>query len=966
MALLGSASSNLSPILFKGNNEFNGINIFIHSDSSYSMYPVIPAGSTSESKSLFADGTFIEAFQDFLLNRNIGNSLNDYPNLYAFFDEYARSISQSITIANSNGSLNIVDKRVIRGESSGLTTKNNWTNYYAAKSSAIIPKVTDPNSDGLMILSNGNNRLVGVSTDQISEDVHGNIFSIFYAPNTIQSGLVGPYGDVIKSGARFGSKNIVITASNEQSNSGPNMINVDLETQINLPNTFRLSPTDPTFNAPGFYARRYAGYFYVDDPLKNSNDQENISEWISNSTFETIKTPNQGTYSQIGVINADGTAAAGSLQFPVDSSGNNVRDNDYTWMILGYFKPPATGNYDFKLISNNASFLWIGDSAIQVDSITGLPFYVGSTAQAVVSNIGEATRSNYPMEANKYYPIRIVFGNIAGSQTSNVGTLCFAFKSSTSTNTWTTIGTGFFYGGINTWTQNQSEFFPPILDTVTKKINGVGGEVADRKYQIISLSSYTSNDGYDGVLFYPPGSTAPYKYVDLQNQTLVESFEAPTTAITRAWSPSYAVPPISYSITSPALQGGSAGSSGAIIKVDKYDSFYQASVTGIGTGYRVNDTFTINGDQLGEVNDSNTRLNLRVDSIRSVSHNFILDSTYNIANSSGSGAIFLVSKNTGNSYTVTVSPTNKGSGYLLNDILLITGNNLDGISGTNDVRFRVTQVTAGAIDTVVVESGTPTNYIDYTNRSGTNSGDFGIGGSGALFNIRRFSTNYNVLSLTSPGSGYSNGETITISGTTLGGISPDNDCIIDVVTVGASGEILVYAVSGTPDPTLVYTTSFTATNVGGSGTGSAFTVVRETDGTYTVTKTANGNSYFVNDRIRIPGGQLGGGGTNNLTITVTSVTGSGINGFTFTGTATVLNNPINSVVITSGQPYGIIPEGGTLQQTHDMLTLAQESYGALFKIDSVFKNGDPIDNSGSVDRRSNFANVLAQFISETL
>lgn len=965
MALLGSASSNLSPILFKGNNEFNGINILIHSDSSYSMYPVIPPGSTSESRSLFADGTFIEAFQDFLLNRNIGNSLNDYPNLYAFFDEYTRNIPQSFSITNSNGTLSVSSKRIIRGESSGLTTKNTWTSYYSSKSLPMIPKVTDANSDGLITLSNpdinGNtNRLVGVSTDQISEDVHGNIFSIYYAPNSIESGLVGDYGDIIGSKARFGSKNIIITASNEQSNSGPNMIGVDLKTRINLPNTFRLPPTDPTFTSPGFYAKRYDGYYYAPSTA-NGNNAENISRWISNTPFESIATPREGIYSQIGVINANGTAITGTPnnQFPIDSvTGLNVGDTTYTWMFLGYFKPPASVSFDFKLISNNASHFWFGDPAILVDN-DGIPFYSAGTAQIALSNTGEGQYTTGILDVNKYYPIRIVFGNDGGP-----GLLNFAFKLTSSTNTWTTIGTGFFYGGVNTWTQNQSEFFPPLPQTVNKKINGIGGEVADRKYQIISLSSYTSNDGYDGVLFYPPGSSSPYGYVDLQNQLIQLSSQSPTT---QAWSPSYAVPPVSYTITTPVLQGGSAGSSGAIIRVDKYDSSYQASVIGIGTGYKVNDTLRINGDQLGEVDDSNTRLVLEVDSIRPVSHNFILNSTYNIANSSGSGARFIVAKNSGNFYTVTVSPTNKGSNYLVNDRLLITGNNLDGVSGTNDLRFRVTGVTAGAIDTVVVEeSGTPTNYIDYSNKSGTNSGDFGIGGSGALFNIRRSSTDYTVLSLTSPGSGYSAGETITIPGINFDGVSPDNDCIIEVLTVGGLGEILTYVVSGSPDPTLDYPATFTASNVGGSGTGSAFTVIRQTDGTYTVTKTANGNSYFVNDRIRIPGFELGGTGVNNLTITVTSLTGSGINGFTFTGTATVLNNPINSVVITSGQPYGIIPEGGTLQQTHDMLTLAQESYGALFKIDSVFKNGDPIDNSGSVDRRSNFANVLAQFISETL
>ena len=55
--------------------------------------------------------------------------------------------------------------------------------------------------------------------------------------------------------------------------------------------------------------------------------------------------------------------------------------------------------------------------------------------------------------------------------------------------------------------------------TQERTINGSTGELVTRNYRVIALSSYTSTDGYDGVLFYGTTSTEPYGYVNFTSAT---------------------------------------------------------------------------------------------------------------------------------------------------------------------------------------------------------------------------------------------------------------------------------------------------------------------------------------------------------------------------------------------------------------------------------------------------------------
>jgi hypothetical protein len=145
------------------------------------------------------------------------------------------------------------------------------------------------------------------------------------------------------------------------------------------------TPVDPggTMNLDGYslseglYRKKYEGYF--DDDVN----------WFDG------KTPLHGT-------------PDGDVSFSI-----NQNDDTFSMQWLGYFKPDITGNYNFWLVSDDASYLWIGQNAL-----SGY-----TTSNAVINNggqhpVGWATNTNsLILEANKYYPIRIQMGDNISDET---------------------------------------------------------------------------------------------------------------------------------------------------------------------------------------------------------------------------------------------------------------------------------------------------------------------------------------------------------------------------------------------------------------------------------------------------------------------------------------------------------------------------------------------------------------------
>jgi prepilin-type N-terminal cleavage/methylation domain-containing protein len=119
---------------------------------------------------------------------------------------------------------------------------------------------------------------------------------------------------------------------------------------------------------------------------------------------------------------------------------NNFTNNSdyYTWQWLGYFLPPTTGNYTFFTQSDDASHLWIGDTAL-----SGF-----KTVNPLVNNGGlhgpQERSGTVNLIAGQYYPIRIMFGEFGGG---DIMTVSFSGPGISRT----ANGNGYFFGGRYLW-----------------------------------------------------------------------------------------------------------------------------------------------------------------------------------------------------------------------------------------------------------------------------------------------------------------------------------------------------------------------------------------------------------------------------------------------------------------------------------------------------------------------------------
>ena len=137
------------------------------------------------------------------------------------------------------------------------------------------------------------------------------------------------------------------------------------------------------------------------------------------------------------------------------------------------------------------------------------------------------------------------------------------------------------------------------------------------------------------------------------------------------------------------------------------------------------------------------------------------------------------------------------------------------------------------------------------------------------------------------GSGYSASETLTISGTDLGGATPTNDATITIDSVDGSGVITTISITGTAVNSRAYTNITSGQNLVGAA--ATFNITVNYNNSYTVTQgNEPGTNYANGNTIIVAGNNLGGTTpANDLTITVTGVNaGTGaITSFSSSGTA---------------------------------------------------------------------------------
>ena len=160
----------------------------------------------------------------------------------------------------------------------------------------------------------------------------------------------------------------------------------------------------------------------------------------------------------------------------------------------------------------------------------------------------------------------------------------------------------------------------------------------------------------------------------------------------------------------------------------------------------------------------------------------------------------------------------------------------------------ITAITANTNDIIEVNADDTSGFIvgeeiDLILEAGTGNTFDGVA-SAAEFNITRLGTAYSIT-LTNSGSGYSVNDKITIPGTQLGGISPDNDLTLKVteVTDDSTSSIVTFTQTGTGrGGRFVSLTSVENTRYSDNGTD--WTEV-ELPFTATMTSLSAGNNRFI-------------------------------------------------------------------------------------------------------------------------
>ncbi len=325
----------------------------------------------------------------------------------------------------------------------------------------------------------------------------------------------------------------------------------------------------------------------------------------------------------------------------------------------------------------------------------------------------------------------------------------------------------------------------------------------------------------------------------------------------------------------------------------------------------------------------------------------------------GTGATFDVSRSAG---VYSVSVNNGGTDYEIGDIIVISGSNVGGATPTHNITITVTATDNGTI-TTFDSSGTAFNGtgtvegITPTVNSGT--------GTNAQFDITFANNVYLTADITSPDSstGYAVNDIIVIPGNTINanGTSPTNDAKLTVTGVGLDGSITSVSITGTaPNALVAYDNPVYTT--GGSGIGIDFTVTRSGT-TYSVVFNNAGSGFLATETITVAGTELGGTSpTNDLTITVDNVGGSGeITDFSVSGTAVnsqartniTGNNLIGSGfdidVGISGGVYSVtVNSGGTNYGAGQTFTILGSSLIGTTPTNDLTITIDTVDASGTI------------------
>ena len=235
-------------------------------------------------------------------------------------------------------------------------------------------------------------------------------------------------------------------------------------------------------------------------------------------------------------------------------------------------------------------------------------------------------------------------------------------------------------------------------------------------------------------------------------------------------------------------------------------------------------------------------------------------------------------------------------------------------SGNSPVSGAITASATGTAASGInsaTPSGTATGASSFSNIAQTSTSG---NGTGATFAISaNGSGTYSLGGINSSGSGYQIGDTITISGASLGGADGVHDLTLTITAL-------------TPASYSVNQSSTT-----GSGSGAIFTMASNSAGNYSVTSIPTfGSNYALNDQVTIAGSNLGGRNTqNDATLTLTRVGATAFTNVTQASTSGTGSGARFTISIDGFGNYGVVSvtSGGTEYEPDDTITVSGASLG---------------------------------------
>ena len=496
---------------------------------------------------------------------------------------------------------------------------------------------------------------------------------------------------------------------------------------------------------------------------------------------------------------------------------------------------------------------------------------------------------------------------------ANIGTATFSVISNGTTGSFTTA-LGILSGeNILPFTGTA----PPLGAPVTLSGIPVGAQVTDVKGTggtiVTTTPSIDANIGSNTITVTSTTSIATGQAIDRGdgNAIYVTNVVGSTVSFSGATTSYFAAPTATYNNVS-GSNDPTVGTSATFDIARAGGSYTTVTVNNGGSGYKVGDNILILGTNLGGTSPAHD-LRIRVTSVSAgiitgvvVASGTAFPGTGSYTGVSGTnlnnGGTVPASFNvtlTNNTYSVTMNGSDTSANYAVNDRIRISGTNLGGVNVTNDCIITVNSVDGLGKILTASAAGTAANAeVTYASVPYTTSSP---GGNTAVIDVTKTGTVYSITVI-NPGIGYSNGETLTVFGSNLGGSTPTNNLTITIDTVSGPGQIATTSLSGTAANTETFN-AISGTDL--VGTGATFNV-SYSSGVYTVTVSARGTNYGIGQQILIAGSALGGTSpANDLTITINTVGVSNrIETISTTGTAPDASASYTGVSGTNVSPAG--------------------------------------------------------------